>query len=450
MKKLLLLIVIISSLLSSQKHHDIANTITQTGLNDLYAYDMLKDLLQYGHRFSGTPGYDKAVQWAERTLREAGADSVWLQPVMVPHWIRGKTEKAFAIIDKEKIDLSICALGGSIGTPHSGVTAEIIEVKSLAEARQLGERAKGKIIFYNRPFDKTKINVFEAYEEAVDQRGRGAIEAARVGAVAVLVRSMTNAVYKTPHTGTMRYADTVAKIPAAAISTLDANYLSLQIQHGKKVVVTIKLECSTLPDVQAYNVIGEIRGSEHPEEIVLVGGHLDSWDKGTGAHDDGSGVVQSIEAIRLIKKLNIQPKRTVRCVLFANEENGLRGAKEYAKSLTSQKGKHIAAIETDAGGFSPRGFGVVADSVQFANIEKISSVLSDVGADKFFRGGGGADISQLEKFGTALIGLMPDTQRYFDYHHTDLDTIDKVHPRELELGAIAVTILAWVLSQEGI
>ncbi|MBI2428892.1 MAG: M20/M25/M40 family metallo-hydrolase [Ignavibacteriales bacterium] len=451
MRKIYSVALLAISLLSAQpSHQEIADKITRKGLEDLYAFEMLEDLTQYGHRFSGTPGYDKAVQWAEQKLKEVGADSVWLQPVVVPHWVRGNPEKAVATIGKKKIDLSVCALGGSVATPKNGITAEVIEVKSLAEAKQLGERAKGKIIFYNRPFDKTKINPFEAYGGAVDQRSRGAIEAAKVGAVAVLVRSMTNAIYKVPHTGAMRYADTVAKIPAAAISTMDANYLSDELQKGSKVSVTLTMDCTTLPEVQTYSVIGEIRGTEYPNEIVLIGGHLDSWDRGTGAHDDGSGVVQCIDVLRLMHELQLKPKRTIRCVLFANEENGLRGARAYAKNIDTMKEKHIVAIESDAGGFSPRGFGVEADSVRFLKIASFASLLENIGADRIRMGGGGADISVLEKFGTVLIGLSPDPQRYFDYHHTDIDTIDKVHPRELQLGAIAIAILTWALAQEGV
>lgn len=451
MKTIFCLTLLAATTLPAQPaHQEIADSFTRKGLEDLYAYEMLKELTQHGHRFSGTPGYDKAVQWAEQQLREVGADSVWLQPVMVPHWVRGNREKAVARIGKKKIDLSVCALGGSVATPKNGITAEVIEVKSLAEAKQLGERANGKIIFYNRPFDKTKVNPFEAYSGAVDQRSRGAIEAAKVGAVAVLVRSMTNAIYKVPHTGMMRYADTVAKIPAAAISTVDANMLSEELQKGNNVSVTLILDCKNFPEAQTHSVIGEIKGSEYPDEIVLIGAHLDSWDKGTGAHDDGSGVVQCIDVLRLMKGLQLKPKRTIRCVLFANEENGLRGARTYAKNIDTTKEKHIAAIESDAGGFSPRGFGIESDSVRFLKVASFAPLLENIGADRIRMGGGGADISVLEKYGTVLIGLNPDPQRYFDYHHTDIDTIDKVHPRELQLGAIAIAILTWALAQEGI
>lgn len=452
MKKALLFLIGLSYSLTAQTSHDeIISQIKNKGLKELYAFEMLKDLTgSIGHRLSGSMNYEKAVLWSKKMLQGAGADSVWLEPVMIPHWVRGE-EKAFLKIgDKKNIELSICALGGSIGTPEKGIQAEVIEVKSLKEAGELKEKAKGKILFFNRPFDRTNMNPFQAYGGAVDQRTYGAIEAAKVGAVAVLIRSITPALDDEPHTGMMRYADSISRIPAAAISTLDAELLSKELQERNVVSVNLSLSCRALPDVLSYNVIGEIRGSENPEEIVLVGGHLDSWDKGTGAHDDGCGIVQSIEVIRLIKSLNVKPKRTIRAVLYANEENGLRGGEAYAARERNKQEKHIAAIESDAGGTTPKGFGVTTDSIKFEKIQSYSSLLDIVGAGKIRKGGGGADISTLEKFGTVLIGLNTDPHRYFDYHHSHNDTIDKVHPRELELGAIAMAILSWIISQNGI
>lgn len=446
-----LTLFLVSFLTSQQSHTEIALNLKNKGLQDPMAYELLKDLTSnIGHRLSGSNNFEEAVRWGKEELIKAGADSVWLEPVTIPHWVRG-AETASAVIGRNKnVELAICALGGSIGTPKNGIQATIIEVQSLDEVKQLGERGKGKIIFYNRSFDKTKVNTFEAYGGAVDQRSRGAIEAAKVGAVAVLVRSMTNTIDKVPHTGMMNYNDTVPKIPAAAVSTEDADLLSEKLKNGQKVSIHLQLGCKTLPDVQSYNVIGEIRGTERPEEIILVGGHLDSWDKGTGAHDDGSGVAHSIEVIRLLKSLPERPKRTIRVVLFANEENGLKGGKAYAARAQNKNEKHIAAIESDAGGFLPHGFGVTTDSIKYEKIKAYSSILEIIGADRISKGGGGADISTLEKYGTALIGLSPDSQRYFDYHHSDHDTIDKVHPRELELGAIAIAILSWVIAQDGL
>ncbi len=448
---LLFFLAIVTLIVNAQpKHRENAERLTKKGLSELFAYEMLKDLTTtVGHRLSGSEGYEKAVEWSRRKLIEAGADSVWLEPVMVPKWVRGDVERAQAVVNGKKTDLTVCALGGSVGTSSKGVSGTVIEVRSLQEVRGLGSKGKGKIIFYNRPFDNTLVNTGTAYGGAVDQRGQGAIEAAKVGAAGVLVRSMTNAIDDEPHTGAMRYHDTVPKIPAAAISTLDANMLSEMIRSGDDVQVTLQLNAKHHPDVLSYNVIGEVRGSEHPNEIVLVGGHLDSWDKGTGAHDDGSGVVHSIEVIRLITSLDERPKRTIRAVLFANEENGLRGAKAYAAGVKKSSDTHIAAIESDAGGFLPRGFGVTADSAKLAAIRSYSPLLEIVGAEKIRSGGGGADIGELEPFGTALIGLNPESQRYFDYHHSHHDTIDKVHPRELQLGAIAMAILSWAIAMDG-
>ncbi|MFZ4620883.1 MAG: M28 family peptidase, partial [Bacteroidota bacterium] len=411
----------------------------------------LKDLTtSVGTRLSGSEGYEKAVQWGKKQLELAGADSVWLEPVMIPKWVRGPIEKAEAMSGGKSTELTICALGGSIGTPNNGVTGSVIEVHNFDEVKALGDKAKGKILFFNRPFDRTKFNTGEAYGGAVNQRTSGAVEAAKVGAVGVLVRSMTNAIDDEPHTGAMRYDDSIPKIPAAAVSTLDANALSALITKEKNVTVTIRLSAKTFADVPSYNVIGQITGSERPNDIIVVGGHLDSWDKGTGAHDDGSGIVQSIEVIRLIKSMNGIPKRTIRAVLYANEENGLKGGRAYAAFSKSRSEKHLAAIESDAGGFQPKGFGVSTDSVRFEKIRSYSSILESVGADRIRRGGGGADISTLESFGTVMIGLNPESQRYFDYHHSNHDTIDKVHPRELELGAIAMAILSWCIAQDGI
>ncbi len=427
-----------------------ASSITSAGLTELRAFAMLSELTgTIGSRLSGSPQAAKAVEWGKNTMLKCGFDSVYLQPVMVPHWVRGSVERAWILVGKKKIPLTICALGGSIATPKEGITAEVIEVHSLDEAKNLGGKAKGKIVFYNRPMDPTKVQTMEAYGGAVDQRGGGAIEASRVGGVAALVRSMSLAIDDVPHTGAMHYNDSIPKIPSAAVSTAGANMLSEMLKAGKNVRVKIALSCETLPDVESANVIGEVRGSEKPGEVIVIGGHLDSWDKGQGAHDDGAGAVQSMEALRLLNELGLKPKRTIRCVLFMNEENGLRGGKAYAAKHTPGE-KNIAAIETDAGGFAPLGFGVTTDSVTFEKMKKFSAALEAIGADRIQKGGGGADISPLAEAGVPMIGLNPENQRYFDYHHSDKDTIDKVNPRELELGAVAIAIFAYEIAQEGL
>ena len=453
MRTIIFFVIVLSfTTISAQgSHSDVAGQIKDKGLEDQSAYEMLKDLTaNVGNRLSGSEGYEKAVLWGKKALEISGADSVWLEPVMIPKWVRGNVEIASASAWGKKFELTVCALGGSVGTPPEGITGDVIEVQSLEEVKDLGKKAAGKIIFYNRPFDKTKVNTGEAYGGAVNQRSSGASEAAKVGAIGVLVRSMTNALDDVPHTGALNYKDSIPKIPAAAISTVGANLLSSLLRKSNPVKVSMQLSAQSYPDVPSYNVIGEIRGTSLPGEIVLVGGDLDSWDKGTGSHDDGSGVVQSIEVLRIIKSLNLKPTRTIRAVLFANEENGLKGARAYAARERNKKEKHIAAIESDAGGFLPRGFGVSTDSIRFEKIKGYSSLLELVGAERIKKGGGGADISTLQSSGTVQIGLDPGSQRYFDYHHSNNDTIDKVHPRELELGAIAITILAWAIAQDGI
>ena len=445
-----LIAFVISNLFAQELPWLAAEQLKDEGLKSLGSFKLLQELTTIGSRLSGSRGNEKAVVWGKKNLQDAGCDSAWLQPVMVPHWVRGDVERASVYYGKRNEPLSICALGGSIATPKKGLRASVIEVSSFEEVHQLGDKAKGKIIFFNRPFDVTKVAVGEAYGGAVNQRGNGAIEAAKVGAIAVLVRSMTNAVDDVPHTGMMRYNDSIPKIPAAAISTIGANKLSKLLKKGKNITVELFLECKTLPDVQSYNVIGELRGAEKPNEIVLLGAHLDSWDKGTGAHDDGAGVAQCIEAIKLYKQLNLKPARTIRVVLFANEENGLRGGKAYAERAQNKIEKHVAAIESDYGGMQPKGFSVNADSLTFEKVQQYSELLAISAANQFRKGGGGADINELEKYGTICFGLNPDSQRYFDYHHSNNDTIDKVHPRELELGAISLAILSWAIAQNGI
>jgi hypothetical protein len=429
------------------------------GLATGKAYSMLAELTgTIGPRLSGSPAAGRAIEWGRRTMEGLGFDSVWLEKVMVPHWVRGPIEEAFVEPSgaRARIPLSICALGGSIGTPEGAVAGEVVEVKSFDELRAMGKSAQGKIIFFNRPMDPKKLTTFEAYGGAVDQRGSGAIEAARAGAIAAIVRSMTTRRDDEPHTGAMRYNDSIPKVPAAAVSTIDADYLDSLLSAEKRVRVSLRLSCETLPDVEQANVIGELRGTELPGEVLVVGGHLDSWDKGVGAHDDGAGVVQAIEALRLLRAAGLRPKRTIRAVLFINEENGLRGGTAYA-ALDRAKEKHIFAMESDAGGFTPRGFGVSTDSAILAKdpgiVGKITSwsyLFEPIGADRISPGGGGSDISPLGREGVPCVGLRVDSHRYFDYHHSENDTFDKVNERELHLGAAAEAVLLYVIAQEGL
>lgn len=425
-------------------HAEAINSMRAKGLTELGAYRMLEELTsKIGHRLSGSPGADASVKWVAKKLTEMGATNVSEIACMVPKWVRGTGEKATL---NGTIKLNVCALGGSVATPKGGIEAEVIEVKSLAEAEKLGSRAKGKIVFYNRGFDPTLPATFEAYGGAVDQRSSGAIVAAKVGAVAVLVRSMTLATDDVPHTGAMRYAADGKKIPAAALGIQSANRLSEAVRRGKT-KVRLVLNCQTLPDVPSANVIGEIRGSELPNEVIVVGGHLDSWDQGTGAHDDGAGVTQAMEALRLIKSLGRKPKRTIRVVAWMNEENGLRGARSYADYAAKAPEKHFAAMESDAGGFMPRVFGV--DEAKLAAVQPWLRYLQPFGIERFVAGGADADNGPLAAVGAVLFSLVPENQRYFDYHHSANDTIDKVNARELEMGALAMASLCWLLSEDG-
>lgn len=416
-------------------------------------YGVLEHLTtKIGPRLSGSEGAAKAVNYMKQVMEGYGFDRVYLQSVQVPHWVRGEKEEAHAMgIDKKKMPLAVCALGGSVGTPKGGVQAQVVEVKTLAELAALGkEKLQGKIVFFNRPMDARLVNTFAAYGGAGDQRRRGPAESAKYGAVAVLVRSLTPMVDDYPHTGSTNYDSNGVKIPAAAISTLGAEKLSAALKANPSTEVFLKMNCQMLADAESYNVVAEIRGSEKPEEIIVVGGHLDSWDLAQGAHDDGAGVVQSVEVLRIFKQLGIRPKRTIRAVCFMNEENGLRGGLKYAQLAAQNNEKHIAAIESDRGGFTPRGFGIEATPTIVKAISAWQPLFAPYNVTDFSTGGGGADIGPLKPKGTVLIGYVPDPQRYFDFHHTHRDTFDGVNRRELELGAAAMTALTYLLSEYGV
>ncbi|MEO6598217.1 MAG: M20/M25/M40 family metallo-hydrolase, partial [Planctomycetota bacterium] len=328
--------------------------LAERALADNRAIEILKGLVAAApKRLSGSPGYDAAVSWGLATMRDIGLDNVRAEPCMVPCWVRG--EERAEVVGKGAMPLRVTALGGSIPTAPGGIEAEIVEVRSFEQLQSLGEAARGKIVFFNRPMPRALRRTGMAYGEAVPQRSNGAIEAGKVGAIGAIVRSMTTTIDGYPHTGAMNYDDAVTKVPAAAVATADAEALSALVKSGP-VRVHLVLGCETKPDVAGANVVGELRGSTRPDEIVLIGGHLDAWDLGRGAHDDGAGVAHVLEALRLLKACGIQPKRTIRAVLFANEENGLRGALAYAESHKGELSKHTAAIETDSGGFTPQGF----------------------------------------------------------------------------------------------
>ncbi len=429
--------------------------IYNTALTEGQAYDWLMYLTkEIGGRLSGSPGAAAAVEYTYQMMDSLGMDTVWLQPCIVPHWVRGDKEICRMISKRMgTVELNSLALGNSIGTGKKGVSGEVVEVKSLDEAEDLGKqgRLRGKIVFYNRPFDQTQINTMAAYGGAVDQRVFGPTMAAKYGAIGVVVRSMTNKTDDVPHTGVTRYRDG-HECPAVAISTIAADELELALQE-EKVHIYLRTTCQNLKPKLSYNVIGEIRGSEKPDEIILVSGHLDSWDVGTGAHDDGSGCVHSLDVIHILKQLKYKPKRTLRCVMYMNEENGGAGAYAYRDSSDVRKEFHMAAIESDRGGFTPRGF--TADGHDDIFVNKFKKVIEWLPLLEPYglhlrKGGSGADVSKLKDQKGLLFGFEPDSQRYFDYHHTDADAPDVVNKRELVLGSAAITALVYLLDKYGL
>jgi len=426
--------------------------------NDIFtnstAYENLRFLCkQVGPRLSGSPQAEKSVKETYRMMKEMGADTVYLQECMVPHWVRGAKESAFLTNTfGQRIALNICALGNSVGTGKTGIKAEVIEVRSFKELEELGvKEVKGKIVFYNFPMNPTNVETFRSYGEAGQFRGRGPAMASKFGAIGVMVRSLASNIDDYPHTGATNYNDSFPKIPAIAVSTRHAELVSNELKKKKGLQLFFKTECAMLPDVKSYNVIGEIRGTEFPDEIITVGGHLDSWDLAEGAHDDGAGCIQSMEVIRVYKQLGIKPKRTIRVVMFMNEENGLRGGRKYAEVATTENNKKfIFALESDAGGFTPRAFGFTAEETVLNKLRNWVPLFKPYGVYEFSAGGGGADIGPLKPLGTVLCGLRPDSQRYFDHHHAANDTFEWVNKRELELGAINMVLLLYIVDQYGL
>ena len=425
------------------------------------AYDNLRDLTKkIGGRLTGSPQMVKAEQWGLKTIQESGTDKAWLQECTVPHWIRGGKDDAEAHYNTvvkgghntipATRKLNILALGNSMGTGAKGIAANVILVNSFEELEERKEEIKGNIVFYNYKFNPTLVSPFQAYGDAVRYRGQGPSQAAKYGALAVIVRSMSHSTDNYPHTGSLRYDSAYKKIPAVAIGLKDADWLSEEL-HDRKVSVRLKTMGRFLPDTIGHNVIGELTGTEFPDQYITVGGHLDSWDPAEGAHDDGAGVVQTIEILRALKALGYKPKHTIRFVLFANEENGLKGGTKYAEEAKAKNEKHVFALESDAGGFTPRGFGFNANDEQIAKVQRWSSLLAPYGGGNLVKGGDGADIGPLQRaYNIAAAGLNPDPQRYFDYHHAANDVFENVNKRELGLGAINMAALIYLVDKYGL
>ena len=454
----LILLAFLSVSVYAQNDEATLKKIYKQSLTNGQSYAWLDYLSnEIGGRLSGSENAQEAVEYTKTELENLGLDKVWLQEVMVPKWVRGEKEVGKIILNNEnstiKMNVNICALGGSTPTAKEGLQAQVVEVKSFEELEALGkDKIEGKIVFFNGAMQADLINTFEAYGGCSKQRYAGAYEASKFGAVGVIVRSLNLRQDDFPHTGSMGYLDLPndKRIPSAAISTNDANKLSEVIANGGNPEFYFKQSCQQFDDVLSYNVIGQITGSEFPDEYMIVGGHLDSWDLGDGAHDDGAGVVQSMEVLRLLKESGIKPKRSIRVVLFMNEENGLRGGRKYAEVAKQKNENHVFALESDSGGFSPRGFSFDCSDGNLAQIEQWRSLFKPYLIHFFEKGYSGADIGPLKNDNIVLAGLRPDSQRYFDYHHASNDTFDAVNKRELELGAATMTSLVYLFDKYGV
>ncbi len=420
-----------------ERYRETANRLIAAATSDSAAFARLTLLTDaFGNRFSGSESLERAIDWILEEMRKDSLENVRGEPVMVPRWVRGN--ESLRLISPRPRTLPMLGLGGSIATPPEGITADVLVVSSFDELRERASEARGKIVLFDAPFT--------SYGQTVAYRANGAIEAAKVGAVASLIRSVTPYSQQTPHTGGMRYDSSVTRIPHAAITVEDAMTLHRMQERGERIRVTLTMGARTLPDVQSRNVVAELRGSELPDEIVVLGGHIDSWDVGTGAMDDGGGSIAAWEAVRLMKELGLRPRRTVRVVLWTNEENGLRGGTGYRDAHLDQIEKHVLAIESDAGVFRPTGFGFGGSDSAYAIVNEIGRLLAPIGADTITRPGGGADIGPLMALGVPGMGLQVDGTRYFWYHHTDSDTIDKLDPAEVARCVAAMAVMAYVVA----
>ncbi len=391
-----------------------------------------------GNRLSGSKSLERAIEWAIAEMKRDGLDNVRGEKVMVPHWVRGAESLEMTSPVSKK--LMVLGLGNSVATPVEGITAEAVVVRNFDELEKLGEKVRGKIVVYNVPYT--------GYGATVTYRGSGASRAARYGAVAALVRSVTPVSLQSPHTGAMRYDESLPKIPTAAVTIETAELLQRMNDRNDKPVLRLKMEAKFLPDAESANVIGELKGSEKPDEVVLVSGHFDSWDVGQGAHDDGGGCIIAWEAVRLLKELGFKPRRTIRVVLYTNEENGLRGGNAYRDAHKSELAKHILAIESDSGTYRPLGFGLAATAPTQArsNMQEIAKLLAGIRADRIGPGGGGADIGPIVREGVIGAGFDVDSARYFDIHHTEADTLDKINPQDLALCVATMAVMAYVVA----
>jgi carboxypeptidase Q len=421
--------------------------LADTILTDGRTYGNLRLLTKtVGARLSGSAGYYKAEKWGQQVLQESNADKVWLQECMVPHWVRGGKDSVSWVGGA----MDVLALGNSQGTGPKGIEAPVVLIHNFDELEQRKDELKGKIVFYNYPFNPFFVETFQAYGDAVRYRALGASRAARYGAVGVLVRSMSSSIDNVPHTGALIYNDSFPKIPALAVGLRDADRLAARMQRHQ-IDVYLRTGAHMLPDTAAHNVIGELKGTEFPDQYITVGGHLDSWDPAEGAMDDGAGCVQSIEVLRALKAIGYRPRHTIRVVLFANEENGGRGGRKYAEAAKDNNEKHLLGLESDNGGFTPRAFTLSLTEEKLAAIQPWVRLLKPYGVYELEHGGGGADVNPLERQLGSVVGeLRPDSQRYFEYHHARTDVLENVNKRELELGAVNMAALIYLVDKYGL
>ncbi len=424
----------------------IVKKIFTTALVENQGYQWLSELTGLGARLAGSDQATDAVLYFNHIADSMGFKTQ-LQEVKVPHWVRGTKEIAHYKHNDKTHYMRCTALGGSVGTPEGGLKAEVVEINSFEELDSIGDRLKGKIAFYNIPMDPSFINTFFAYSGAVKQRYVGALEASKKGAVGIVIRSLSSTVNEYPHTGSMTYKGAPRQIPAMAISTADAEMLSKNLEANPGLEFFMSMSCEMKDSVISYNLIADLPGKDKPDEVILIGGHIDSWDLGTGAHDDGAGSIHSLEAAWLLKKLDLLPSRTLRVVFFMNEEFGLNGAKTYARRSKEGGVNHVIAIESDAGGFTPRGISMVAPDSIIDRIKEFRPLLEPYGIHQFSQTGSGADIGQLASPDLVMIGLRPDNHRYFEIHHSAQDVLQSVNPRELEMGSATLASLIYLLDK---
>lgn len=421
----------------ADRYRPAAERIIARALADSAAWNTLAELTEtFGHRLSGSESLERAIDWVLARMQQDGLDNVRGEPAMVPHWVRGR--ESAELLEPRAAPLPMLGLGMSVGTPPEGITAPVLVVTSFEDLTRRAADAKGKIVLFDAPF----VN----YGATVQYRAAGPSAAAKVGAVAVLIRTVGSFSMRTPHTGATRYDTTVAKIPAAAITIEDAAMLHRMQDRGQRIVVRLRMEARQLPDAPSRNVVAELRGHEHPEEVVVMGGHIDSWDVGRGAMDDAGGVVIAWEAVRLLKELGLTPRRTIRVVGWTNEENGGRGGQAYRDAHASELANHLLAIESDGGVFKPVGFGFTGSDAARAMVKEIATLLKPIDADSIGLNGGGADIGPIMQRGVPGMGHQVDGTRYFWYHHSEADTVDKLDPREVAMNVAAMAVMAYVVA----